>query len=443
MKRAIIIFTRVPIPGKTKTRMMPGLKPSECAHLHRCFLYDIKEECQKADADIYVCYTPEGKKDSLVCILGSNKEYFAQIGTGLGEKMYHGIKNVLSRGYDACVLIGTDVPEIRKEHLQKAFCILESKDVVFGPTTDGGYFLVGMKTPQIKIFQKQSYGHNKVLKNTTKYLREQGITVGYVPKLSDMDVPKDLCSYRARMRIDKRLQQTKTGQYLMRTSKISIIVPIYNEEATITKMQEQLRPLKNKCEIIFVDGGSTDKTLELLDTEFRILHSKKGRQNQMNLGAKKSTGDILFFLHCDSELPKNPLSQIRYVMKDYNVGCFGITFHSSNFFMWTCGIISNRRVKDRKVIFGDQGLFIDRDLFFEIGMFPDLPIMEDYQLSLTLKAKNEKLGMTRKRIVTSDRRFPQGTIPKLKFMWKMNRLRKMYRSDVDIKKIAMTYKDVR
>ena len=443
MKQAIIIFTRVPIPGETKTRMMPSLTPRECAQLHRCFLYDIEHECRKVDADIYICYTPQGKENFLVPILGRDKEYFAQSGAGLGERMHHGIEHVLNRGYEACLLIGTDVPEIRKEHLLNAFKVLNEKDVVFGPTEDGGYYLVGMNTPLPQVFERHSYGHADVLKNTTKILREKGITVGFVEELSDMDVPSDLSHYRNRMRRDKRLQKSQTGNYLMRLSRISIIVPIYNEESTIMKMQEQLRPLKNRCEILFVDGGSTDKTLDLLSSEFRVLHSQKGRQNQMNFGAKESTGDILFFLHCDSELPKRPLEQIRYVMKNHRVGCFGIAFHSRNFFMWTCRVISNHRVKDRKVIFGDQGLFIDRELFFQIGMFPDIPIMEDYQLSLTLKERKEKLGMTRKRIYTSDRRFPEGTIPKLKLMWKMNRLRKMYRSGVDINTISKAYKDIR
>ena len=90
-------------------------------------------------------------------------------------------------------------------------------------------------------------------------------------------------------------------------------------------------------------------------------------------------------------------------------------------FMFTCRVISNHRVKDRKVMFGDQGIFVDRDLFFEAGMFPEIPIMEDYQFSLTLKEMGIKLGMADRRIYTSDRRFPKGTIPKLKLMWKMNR----------------------
>ena len=130
-------------------------------------------------------------------------------------------------------------------------------------------------------------------------------------------------------------------------------------------------------------------------------------------------------------------------MKDYQAGCFGIAFHSKNFFMFTCRVISNHRIKDRKVMFGDQGIFIERELFFEIGMFPEIPVMEDYQLSLTLKERGVKLGMTRKRIYTSDRRFPKGTIPKLKLMWKMNRLRKMYRDRVPIETISDLYRDVR
>lgn len=225
--------------------------------------------------------------------------------------------------------------------------------------------------------------------------------------------------------------------------KISIIVPIYNEEKTIEKMQEQLRLLKDQCEIILVDGGSTDDTLAKILPEFYLLHASKGRANQMNVGAKASSGEILFFLHCDSELPKEPLKQIETVMKNHRAGCFGIAFHSKSFFMFTCRVISNHRIKDRKVMFGDQGIFIERDLFFEIGMFPEIPIMEDYQLSLTLKEKGIKLGIAKQRIYTSDRRFPKKTIPKLQVMWKMNRLRKMYRDGVDINTIAGMYRDER
>lgn len=225
--------------------------------------------------------------------------------------------------------------------------------------------------------------------------------------------------------------------------KISIIIPTYNEESTIERLMETLEPLNERCEILFVDGGSTDGTLALLKDRYPVIQSPKGRAKQMNMGAEESSGDVLFFLHCDSEVPPTALEEIETVMKKYRAGCFGIAFHSKHFFMWTCRVISNHRIKDRKVMFGDQGIFIDRELFFKAGMFPNLPIMEDYQFSLTLKEMGVKLGIAKHRIYTSDRRFPKKTIPKLKVMWKMNRLRKMYRAGVPIDQISKMYRDVR
>ena len=335
------------------------------------------------------------------------------------------------------------MPEIKQADLDYAFRLLDVHDIVLGPTQDGGYYLVGMKKPVREVFEKQTYSHASVLENTAKAAFEAGYTVGFARTLHDIDEKEDISKFRNRMRKTLELQKSETGRYLLKKQKISIIVPIYNEESTIESLQKQLIPLLDKCEIFFVDGGSKDRTLSMIDSRFRVLHSEKGRANQMNLGAKESSGDILFFLHSDSELPKYPLAEIRYVMKDHLAGCFGIAFHSKHFFMWTCRVISNHRIKDRKVMFGDQGIFIDRELFFEAGMFPNLPIMEDYQFSLTLKEMGVKLGIAKHRIYTSDRRFPKKTIPKLKVMWKMNRLRKMYRDGVPIDRISKMYRDVR
>lgn len=89
--------------------------------------------------------------------------------------------------------------------------------------------------------------------------------------------------------------------------------------------------------------------------------------------------------------------------------------------MLTCRIISNYRMKVRGIIFGDQGMFIERKLFFEMGMFSEIPLMEDYQFSLDLKKRGEKIGMTPDRIYTSDRRYPRGTVSKLKLIRKRRR----------------------
>lgn len=444
MKQAIILFTRVPQAGKTKTRMMPYLTAEECKRLHICFLQDVRQQCQKTQADLLISYTPAGadNEQKLRTIFGIQADYFPQEGNTLGEKMYHAIERVLSQGYESCILIGADIPEIKAEHLTEAFAVLTEKDIVFGRTEDGGYYLVGMKQPIPQAFGLSEYGHSKVLEQTVQQLQATGFSVGYAKTLSDLDTPDDLRALRGRL-CRKETSCPVTEKFLEQNKKISIIIPIYNEEKTIEALQRQLKPLKDRCEIIFVDGGSTDRTVALLDKSYKLLQGHKGRAKQMNAGAKESTGDILFFLHCDSELPPDPLGEIRRVMQTHRAGCFGIAFHSKNFFMWTCRVISNHRVFDRKVMFGDQGIFIERELFFEAGLFPEIPIMEDYQFSLTLKEMGIPLGMTQKRIYTSDRRFPKKTIPKLRLMWKMNRLRKMYRDGVDIEVISDLYRDIR
>ena len=107
MKRAIIIFTRIPLPGKTKTRMMPALSGRKCAALHTCFLKDIYAACRKADADIFVDYTPEDadRVNVLKDIFGGEVSYFIQEGDTLGERMYQGIRYVLDQVVDRIVEI--------------------------------------------------------------------------------------------------------------------------------------------------------------------------------------------------------------------------------------------------------------------------------------------------------------------------------------------------
>ena len=247
----------------------------------------------------------------------------------------------------------------------------------------------------------------------------------------------------------------------MEPTSISVIIPVYNEESTLPVLLPQLPELLGQCELIFVDGKSEDNSVPLIrqwiqqqntgekmqqqndKDRVQLLFSSKGRAAQMNLGAQHSHGEVLFFLHCDSILPKHPLEQIRQVMEKYRLGCFGVGFHSRNFFMLTNRIISNHRAKYRHLIFGDQGMFIRRELFFEAGMFPDIPLMEDYQFSLTLREKGEPVGFAKNRIFTSDRRYPKGTVNKLKVMWQMNRLRKMYREGKPVEEIAALYGDIR
>lgn len=442
-KKAVILFTRVPVPGKTKTRMMPYLTAEGCASLHKCFLRDMSREIIKTGADLFVCYESDGDISVLRDICGRRAKYFPQRGADLGTRMFSAISEVLMRGYETCVLTGSDIPELTKEDIEKAFEIIESCDVVIGPSSDGGYYLIGMKQPLDYVFDGKSYGHGNVLEDLEASLSTHGSSYGMTAEHCDMDTREDLAGYRERMRSDRQLRQSSTGRFLADNMSISVIVPVYNESSTIEKLIVQLDRVKDDCEIIFVDGGSTDGTAAMIPDSYTLINGPKGRALQMNAGSDASTGDILFFLHCDSELPDDALGEIRRVMSEHEAGFFGIAFHSRQFFMWTNRVISNHRALHRRIMFGDQGIFLTRELFERVGKFPEIPLMEDYQISLSLKSMGVKPGMCRHRIYTSERRYPKKTIPKLKVMWMMARLRKQYRDGVPIEEIARQYKDIR
>ncbi len=447
MKKAVILFAKAPVPGLVKTRLMPYYDENECALLGEAMLLDELKALRSKAWDLLVFFASFKEKEEeglrVLKEITGPADYFPQEGADLGERMNNAFNKVFSLGYEEVLLVGSDIPELTEDIILDSFRALKDDDYVLNATEDGGYYLIGMRSHSSLPFVDQTYSHDQVFNNTRETILNAGSSLYQGKTLHDIDNRDDIRLFRDRIRDDRSLQRLRTASFVMEHVDISVIVPIYNEETTILALLDMLRPYNDKCQIILVDGGSQDKTLSMIPEDFKVLRSDKGRARQMNAGAKESRGDILFFLHADSEIPANFLSEIKDVMAKRKAGCFGIAFHSKQFFMWTCRVISNHRVFDRKVMFGDQGIFIDRNLFFSLSGFPDLPIMEDYEFSLMLKRKKVKLGMTKHRIYTSDRRFPRANIPKLKVMWKMNRLRKMYRDGMDINIISDMYKDVR
>ena len=191
MKRAVICFTRVPKPGVTKTRLLPVLKPEQCAGLHWAFLRDLAEIYKKLDAHLFVAYTPDPDWESLKSVFPP-AGYFPQKGQDLGEKMYRVIRKVLDLDYESVILTGADLPLMTADHLESGFSVLEEKDIAIGPTPDGGYYLIGMKKPCRDIFRVEGYGGGNVLENTLAAAESAGLSVGFAMGCSDVDTPGDL-----------------------------------------------------------------------------------------------------------------------------------------------------------------------------------------------------------------------------------------------------------
>ena len=196
MKKAIICFTRVPRPGQTKTRLMGLLSGEQCAELHWAFLRDLNEVYNSMDADLFVFHTPDPDWEGLKPVFAAAKDFYPQLGEGLGEKMNTALNTVLDLGYDAVVLTGADLPAMTAAHLQSGFDGLRRADVTLGPTSDGGYYLVGVKAPAPCLFENQTYGSGSVFDRTAAAAKNAGRTMVPAMACDDVDTPEDLRALR-------------------------------------------------------------------------------------------------------------------------------------------------------------------------------------------------------------------------------------------------------
>jgi rSAM/selenodomain-associated transferase 2 len=187
---------------------------------------------------------------------------------------------------------------------------------------------------------------------------------------------------------------------------ISVIIPTLNEEAYLPVALRQLvdRP---DVELIVVDGGSTDRTVEIAQqfTPY-VFVTPSHRAEQMNTGARHATGDILLFLHADTFLLAGALEEIqRRIIGDGAVGgAFDLNIDSPRRFCKFIARISSRRARMLKLPYGDQGVFVWRQVFEALGGFPKIPIMEDIAMGCRLRRAG-RMTFIRSGLVTSGRRW--------------------------------------
>jgi len=189
---------------------------------------------------------------------------------------------------------------------------------------------------------------------------------------------------------------------------ISIVIPALNEEKVIANTLKCLLSLAGDYEVIVVDGGSQDRTLEIvrLYESVTLIVSDKGRAIQMNAGAAQARGEFILFLHADTLLPKHALTTIQSYENntDVNAGGFLHKFSGDDWRLRMISAIDNYRCRRSLVFYGDQALFVRSSLFNELSGFPNQPILEDWEFGRRL-VKMTSPVMVKDYVITDSRKF--------------------------------------
>lgn len=401
--RRLIVMTRIPEVGRVKTRLIPVLGPEGAAALHTALLRKTllmaNSHGRQSAVEVEVRYTGVGAASIESLVKERTAIWREQRGSDLGDRMHVAIEAAMKEGATAVVVIGTDCPDLSADVLTLAWNWLDRDDVVLGPADDGGYYLIGMKLADPKLFDGVDWGTESVLRQTQDRCRKLGKSFAHLPMLSDVDEAENLIVCR---RFENEfadcLPQKCAGL-------LSVVIPTLNEA---DQLEATLSPILHRpnCEIIIADGGSTDGTVDLArKLGCRVIAANRGRGRQMNAGAALARGEHLLFLHADTQLPGNFHEEIHAIFNTGAIaGAFRLRIDQTGWGLRLVEWGTNLRAKYLQRPYGDQGLFLRSEDFFRLEGFKNWPLMEDFELCRRLR-RHGRIRIASTAVRTSARRW--------------------------------------
>lgn len=181
MKNTLIVFARTPELGKVKTRLAKDIGNLKALAIYTALLNKTLDTGAKVKATLAVYWT----------VKHDNQNGFLQVGNDLGERMHYAISTEITK-FDKVCLIGTDTPQISSTIIEQVFSALNTVDIIFGPSLDGGYYLVAIKTaPPLELFIGKQWSHQKVLEDALNICNTLDLKVKLLPPLLDIDTVSD------------------------------------------------------------------------------------------------------------------------------------------------------------------------------------------------------------------------------------------------------------
>jgi rSAM/selenodomain-associated transferase 2/rSAM/selenodomain-associated transferase 1 len=386
MAKRLVVFTRYPEPGRTKTRLIGHLGADGAAELQREMGMQVLSAARAfgrgSQADIEVCFDG-GSPLMMRHWLGFDLGYRRQGRGDLGVRMRRAFRRALGAA-ECAVIIGTDCPSVTAKDLADAFNALRTSDLVLGPAEDGGYYLIGLRRQMPEadaaaLFRNMHWGMATVFDETVSRARKLGREPAILRKLRDIDRREDVGHWQ-----DLQEQRSARPEPL-----ISVVIPTLTEEENLAAMLGRLNGVPNS-EVIICDGGRADWRADMADAgNVRIVRSKPCRARQMNDGAASADGEIVLFLHADTRLPRGFERHVRYALDLPGVaaGAFALGIDGPGWGLRLIERLANWRSRRLQMPYGDQGLFLKASVFRGEGGFPEFPIMEDFEFVRRLKKR--------------------------------------------------------
>lgn len=408
----LILFTRYPEPGRTKTRLIPALGAEGAAALQRrmskAIVSQMAEFATQAPVHLEIRYA-DGNQQAVEAWLAGDIPCLAQGDGDLGDRLRRAFAQAFAQGAGKVVVIGADCPGLTPALFAQAFAALDNQDLVLGPAMDGGYYLVGLNRPAPALFSEIPWGSGEVLAATLKQAQPLNLSLHLLEPLADVDRPEDLINCSAGLQTlaglcepgHDRADAVQPDNY-----DISIVIPTLNEAGGISQTLSGLVGLPG-VEVLVADGGSEDRTVSLAAAAgAAVIAAPRGRGNQQNAGALAAQGRVLLFLHADTRLPEGFAAQIRKALGQPGVvaGAFRFAIGATGWRFRLLERCTNWRAACFGLPYGDQALFLPAARFQAMGGFREFALLEDLELVLRLR-KMGRIALLPTPALTSPRRW--------------------------------------
>jgi len=219
LKKALVIVAKEPEEEKVKTRLEICLAPKERMELYRCFLEDTVEEAilltKRNSSNLFIAYTPARAEKTFRKMVGENVSLISQRGSNFGKRLENVFRDIFALDYNQVVLIGSDSPTLPLGFMNDAFQGLRDNDVIIGPATDGGYYLIGLTKVFPELFEGIDWSTSRVLGQTVTAISKLGLRSNFLPVWYDVDTPEQLNFLEAHLRC---LALAKEGYLPKRTA---------------------------------------------------------------------------------------------------------------------------------------------------------------------------------------------------------------------------------